>query len=138
MHTVLLIQSSLSILPLPSPHASSPLPSLLPSPSHTFFSRNVLVTNIMLDHDLTTTGTQDYSPTVTVNDTENAAFLIVHVQVIDINDNDPIFENRTYNFNICEKLPAGSTVGVVTAADWDSGTFGEVCYSLSGPSNESE
>ena len=96
------------------------------------------MTNIMLDHDLTTTGTRDYSPTVTVNDTENAAFLIIHVQVIDINENDPIFENGTYNFNICEKLPAGSTVGVVTAADRDSGTFGEVCYSLSRPSNESE
>jgi len=94
------------------------------------------VTDIMLDHDLTTTGTRDYNLTVTVNDTENAAFLIIHVQVIDINDNDPMFENTTYNFNICENLPAGSTVGVVTAADRDSGTFGEVRYSLSGPGNE--
>jgi len=97
---------------------------------------DVLVTNIMLDHDLTTTGTRDYNLTVTVNDTENAAFLIINVQVIDINDNDPMFENTTYNFNICENLPAGSTVGVVTAADRDSGTFGEVRYSLSGPGNE--
>ena len=62
--------------------------------------------------------------------------LMIHVQVIDINDNDPIFENRT-NFNICENLPAGSTVGVVTAADRDSRTFGEAgALLLSGPGIE--
>ena len=90
----------------------------------------------MLNYDLTTPETRNYRLTVTVNDTENAADIIINVQVIDINDNDPLFENTTYDFAICENLPVGSTVGVVTAADRDSGTFGEVRYSLSGPGNE--
>ena len=49
--------------------------------------------------------------------TENAADIIINVQVVDINDNDPLFENTTYDFAICENLPVGSTVEVVTAAD---------------------
>ena len=73
---------------------------------------------------------------VTVNDTVNEDFLIINIQVVDINDNDPTFDNTTYSFSICENLEAGSPVGVVSATDSDSGTFGELVYSLSGPGNE--
>ena len=117
-----------------TPFQFSPQHPLPPTPSP--LSRVVLVTTIMLDHDLMTPGTKDYRLTVTVNDTENAASLIVNIHVVDINDNEPVFENTTYDFSICENLPVGSIVGAVTAADRDSGTFGEVQYSLSGPGSE--
>ena len=73
---------------------------------------------------------------VTVNDTVHEDFLIINIQVVDINDNDPAFDNASYSFSICENLMAGSLVGVVSATDSDSGTLGELVYSLSGPGNE--
>lgn len=37
------------------------------------------------------------------------------------------------SFTIEEQLPVGSVVGQVQAEDIDSGTFGQIEYSLSGP-----
>ena len=89
-----------------------------------------------LDHDLATSGRQEYRLTVTVNDTVHEDFLIINIHVVDINDNYPAFDNASYSFSICENLMAGSLVGVVSATDSDSGTLGELVYSLSGPGNE--
>lgn len=43
------------------------------------------------------------------------------VNVVDINDNSPTFDEATYNFMLEENLPARSTVGTVRASDLDSG-----------------
>lgn len=56
----------------------------------------------------------------------------VHVNVININDNAPIFSQKMYNASILENSPVGSHVISVKATDLDADEFGKVTYSLSG------
>lgn len=115
----------------------------------------VLTTTIDLDYDLVTT---DRFPTlnVSVNDTEFIAFLTVNVEVVDINDNSPVFDNDTYRyseynclvrtlaltllhflycyrFDVEENSASGTIIGQVQATDNDSGTFGQIIYTIYGP-----
>uniref|UniRef100_A0A671U5A2 Protocadherin 2 alpha a 1 n=1 Tax=Sparus aurata TaxID=8175 RepID=A0A671U5A2_SPAAU len=57
--------------------------------------------------------------------------LNVSVVVLDINDNRPIFSQETYQIEIYENVPVGTTVTRVNATDPDEGTNGEIEYSLS-------
>ncbi|XP_036933946.1 protocadherin alpha-8-like [Acanthopagrus latus] len=57
--------------------------------------------------------------------------LNVSVVVLDINDNKPIFSRDTYQIEIYENVPVGTTVTKVNATDPDEGTNGEIEYSLS-------
>ncbi|XP_070819197.1 protocadherin alpha-7-like isoform X22 [Chaetodon trifascialis] len=57
--------------------------------------------------------------------------LNVSITVLDINDNRPVFSQETYQTEIYENVPVGSTVTRVNAVDPDEGTNGEVEYSLS-------
>ncbi|XP_046558201.1 protocadherin-like wing polarity protein stan [Haliotis rubra] len=58
---------------------------------------------------------------------KHSSTVSVLVHIIDTNDNSPVF-NNSYNFNISEGDTVGTTVGVVTATDADSGDFGKVFY----------
>ncbi|GMR42912.1 hypothetical protein PMAYCL1PPCAC_13107, partial [Pristionchus mayeri] len=61
-----------------------------------------------------------------------AANQTIVVQVIDVNDNAPIFEKAVYTATIVENSPVMSRVTKVKANDVDSGLGGRVEYSLSG------
>ncbi|KAJ7995813.1 hypothetical protein DPEC_G00248480 [Dallia pectoralis] len=50
------------------------------------------------------------------------------VQVIDVNDEVPRFQENQYQAQITENQPAGTTVMVVSALDLDQGTNGQVTY----------
>lgn len=52
------------------------------------------------------------------------------VNIIDVNDNPPRFNNKIRIFHIVENNPIGSTVGQVRAIDPDSGNNGHVTYSI--------
>ena len=52
------------------------------------------------------------------------------VRVLDENDNRPVFDNVTYNFQVREELSAGAYVGTVHATDEDIGANGELRYSF--------
>ncbi|KAJ8383464.1 hypothetical protein AAFF_G00220600 [Aldrovandia affinis] len=54
----------------------------------------------------------------------------VSIQVKDVNDNRPVFESDPYRAVVVENLPAGTLVIQVKATDLDSGTNGQVVYSL--------
>ncbi|XP_061575005.1 protocadherin Fat 1a isoform X2 [Cololabis saira] len=54
----------------------------------------------------------------------------VNIQVKDVNDNKPLFEADPYEALIVENLPSGTQVIQVKATDLDSGTNGNVVYSL--------
>ncbi|XP_049721123.1 protocadherin Fat 1 isoform X2 [Elephas maximus indicus] len=54
----------------------------------------------------------------------------VSVQVKDANDNSPVLESNPYEAFIVENLPGGSRVIQIRASDTDSGTNGQVMYSL--------
>uniref|UniRef100_A0A3Q4AGV7 Cadherin domain-containing protein n=1 Tax=Mola mola TaxID=94237 RepID=A0A3Q4AGV7_MOLML len=53
------------------------------------------------------------------------------VNVLDINDNAPVFSNDDYSVTLNENTPAGTTVIQVNATDLDDGSNGNVVYSLS-------
>ena len=80
-----------------------------------------------VDHDdqnsinLTLTATDD-------PDCNNTATLVV--QVIDVNDNDPMFTNIPSSISVCEDTPVGMGIINITATDRDSGFNGIVTYNL--------
>uniref|UniRef100_A0A3Q3VNJ4 Cadherin domain-containing protein n=1 Tax=Mola mola TaxID=94237 RepID=A0A3Q3VNJ4_MOLML len=53
------------------------------------------------------------------------------VNVLDINDNAPVFSKDDYSVTLKENTPAGTTVIQVNATDLDDGSNGNVVYSLS-------
>lgn len=56
----------------------------------------------------------------------------LEISVTNINDHDPVFDSRIYNFSIPENSPAGTVVGTIHAVDNDTDLFGKVEYSLVG------
>ncbi|XP_040820259.1 protocadherin beta-7-like [Ochotona curzoniae] len=54
----------------------------------------------------------------------------VRIQVVDINDNAPEFEQSVYRVQVPENSTTGSVVVTVSATDLDTGSYGEVVYTL--------
>lgn len=54
----------------------------------------------------------------------------VEIDVEDINDNDPVFQNLSYVTDVSEGLPIGTSVLQVSAVDKDSGRNSDVTYQL--------
>lgn len=64
------------------------------------------------------------------------ATTLVSVTVTDANDNDPIFAEERYSWNVEENLPRGAVVGRLKASDPDLGQNADVTFSII-PSNSS-
>ncbi|XP_050928280.1 protocadherin alpha-3 isoform X32 [Lates calcarifer] len=58
------------------------------------------------------------------------------VNVLDINDNAPVFNKDVYSVMLDENSPIGTTVTQVNATDLDEGTNGDVVYSFSNSMNQ--
>ncbi|XP_038218379.1 cadherin-87A-like [Zerene cesonia] len=56
----------------------------------------------------------------------------VYVQVLNVNDEEPVFQRPQYAGAVREHAPVGTSVLTVHAADNDEGEYGEVRYSLTG------
>ncbi|XP_019645842.1 PREDICTED: protocadherin Fat 4-like [Branchiostoma belcheri] len=54
----------------------------------------------------------------------------VTVNVLDVNDNFPVFSSDPYVVSVYEDIAVGSTVAPVTATDADSGTNAQVSYTI--------
>ncbi|XP_053369943.1 putative protocadherin beta-18 isoform X11 [Clarias gariepinus] len=54
----------------------------------------------------------------------------ITVNVLDVNDNSPVFSQPIYRVSLSEKLPKDSLVVTVSATDKDKGSNGEVIYSF--------
>ncbi|XP_037657979.1 protocadherin Fat 2 [Choloepus didactylus] len=65
-------------------------------------------------------------------DTNLVSVVSINIQVKDVNDNRPIFEADPYKAFLTENMPAGTPVIQVTANDQDTGSDGQVSYSLAG------
>ncbi|KAM6972795.1 protocadherin Fat 1a [Aplochiton taeniatus] len=61
---------------------------------------------------------------------EIVAAVDINIQVKDLNDNAPIFESDPYEAVVVENMPGGTSVIQVKATDLDSGSNGQVVYSL--------
>ncbi|KAI0567952.1 Cadherin domain-containing protein, partial [Pyrenophora tritici-repentis] len=55
---------------------------------------------------------------------------IVHIEVVDINDNAPQFIQSLYEVPILENSPLDALVATVSARDLDAGIYGNIAYSL--------
>nr|XP_012805658.1 protocadherin beta-16 [Jaculus jaculus] len=60
----------------------------------------------------------------------------VCIQVVDINDNAPQFQQQMYKVKIPENSQVGSLVVSVSASDTDSGDYGQVFYTFFQPSED--
>nr|XP_035939808.1 cadherin-23 isoform X7 [Halichoerus grypus] len=59
-----------------------------------------------------------------------AAEIPVYLEIVDINDNNPIFDQSSYQEAVFEDVPVGTVILTVTATDADSGNFALIEYSL--------
>ncbi|XP_051945095.1 protocadherin Fat 2 [Xyrauchen texanus] len=64
------------------------------------------------------------------NGTDVVSLVSVHIEVQDVNDNQPMFEADPYKAFLAENMPPGTTVIQVTANDADTNINGEVSYTL--------
>ncbi|XP_063353686.1 protocadherin gamma-A11-like isoform X38 [Pelmatolapia mariae] len=64
--------------------------------------------------------------------------VVIHVIVLDANDNDPVFTEAVYRASIPENSPLKTPVIRVNASDADEGVNGEVTYEFSRPSDKLE
>ncbi|XP_049983997.1 protocadherin beta-7-like [Alexandromys fortis] len=55
---------------------------------------------------------------------------LVHILVLDINDNSPEFVQSLYKVQSLENTPVGSLVVAVSARDLDTGSYGQIAYAF--------
>ena len=66
-------------------------------PSHSN-CRNVVITSSRLDYD-NRTDLRTQTLTLVVNDTEYADYMTLIVELVDINDNSPVFQKPSYQYD---------------------------------------
>ncbi len=75
--------------------------------------------------------TQQYNVTVTASNPDGTAgSIITTINVIDLNDNDPVFSPDAYSEMVIEHSSQGSSVINATASDADSGSNGEIRFAI--------
>ncbi|CAB4037415.1 protocadherin Fat 1 isoform X1, partial [Paramuricea clavata] len=79
---------------------------------------------------------QQYTFLVIATETDSiekySANQTVIVNITNINDNDPMFNESQYNFTVNEGDSVGTVLGQITAHDNDIGIYGKITYTLSG------
>lgn len=75
---------------------------------------------------------QSYDLLVQVSDGVNTAVAPLIINIIDINDQQPVFAHQFYNFTVTEESGANQTVGQLMAMDRDSGKNAQLTYSIVG------
>ncbi|XP_046901938.1 protocadherin gamma-A11-like isoform X7 [Hypomesus transpacificus] len=69
---------------------------------------------------------------------QRSGTVVIHVTVLDANDNKPVFSQNIYAVNQPENTPIGSVLMTVSATDADEGTNGEVTYGFGPISNNAK
>ncbi|XP_031653096.1 protocadherin alpha-8-like [Oncorhynchus kisutch] len=99
---------------------------LKPSLDGNFFS---LVTNDYLDKE----SVPRYDITITAKDLGIPPLVstkVIQVEVVDVNDNSPLFTENPYTFYVVENNKPGMPIFSVSASDVDDGENAEIVYSL--------
>ncbi|XP_031654387.1 protocadherin gamma-A3 isoform X12 [Oncorhynchus kisutch] len=55
----------------------------------------------------------------------------IEINVLDANDNAPVFNQSVYRATVMEKAPTGTYITTVNASDADSGSYGHISYYFS-------
>ncbi|XP_053422609.1 protocadherin beta-2 [Nycticebus coucang] len=61
---------------------------------------------------------------------------MIHIEVLDINDNAPEFTMLVYEVQVPENIPVGSHITTVSARDLDIGAYGQISYVFSQASED--
>lgn len=64
--------------------------------------------------------------------------LTLNVNILDINDNPPVFTRTSFSATVNETLPIGSPILQVTASDEDAGPNGQIIYEINRQRNPEE
>nr|KAI8729748.1 protocadherin Fat 4-like [Biomphalaria glabrata] len=64
------------------------------------------------------------------------SYFTIYVEVVDKNDNSPVFSPSTMSIYVLEKTPAGTTVGHLTATDLDGPNNNVITYTISSQSSQ--
>ncbi|KAM3867201.1 protocadherin gamma-A12-like [Diretmus argenteus] len=67
---------------------------------------------------------------------QRSGTVVIHVTVLDANDNAPVFSQTVYKASLPENSPLDTVVVTVTATDADEGVYVEVTYKLDHVSDE--
>ncbi|XP_035681485.1 protein dachsous-like [Branchiostoma floridae] len=73
---------------------------------------------------------QSYIITIMASDEVHTDQTNVEINVLDENDNPPVFDQQTYQVDIAEMVPPHYSVATVTATDRDAGSNAEITYSM--------
>ncbi|XP_035016818.2 protocadherin gamma-A4 isoform X15 [Hippoglossus stenolepis] len=69
---------------------------------------------------------------------QRSGTVVIHVTVLDANDNAPVFSQAVYKASLPENSPLDTLVITVTATDADEGVNGEVSYGFDHVSDENQ
>ncbi|XP_036379476.1 protocadherin gamma-A10-like isoform X11 [Megalops cyprinoides] len=86
---------------------------------------------LVLDKELDREEQQDVTLLLTATDggiPQRSGTVVIHVTVLDANDNIPVFSQDVYKVSVPENSPLGAVVVTVSATDADEGANGEVTY----------
>ncbi|XP_059202766.1 protocadherin beta-16-like [Centropristis striata] len=67
---------------------------------------------------------------------QRSGTVVIHVTVLDANDNVPVFSQAVYKASLAENSPLDTLVITVSATDADEGMYGEVTYGFNRVSGE--
>ncbi|XP_009959060.1 PREDICTED: protocadherin alpha-C2, partial [Leptosomus discolor] len=113
----------------PNKQVSLRIPPGLPFTLNSFKNSYTLITQGKLDHEKAAA----YNITVTATDSGSpplSSQKVIHVEISDINDNPPHFEEPVYSVYIPENNPLGALLCTIKATDPDVAENAYVSYSL--------
>ncbi|XP_042181726.1 protocadherin gamma-A11-like isoform X15 [Oncorhynchus tshawytscha] len=94
---------------------------------------------LVLDKELDREGHHEIKILLTAMDggsPQRSGTVVIHVTVLDANDNAPVFSQAVYKASLPENSPLDTVVVTVSAADADEGLNGEVTYEFDDVSDE--
>ncbi|XP_068182524.1 protocadherin gamma-A10-like [Antennarius striatus] len=98
---------------------------------HFILSANENTIEIVLDKELDRENQQELNLLLTALDggsPQRSGTVVIHVTVLDANDNAPVFSQDVYKASLPENSPVDTVVVTVSAADADEGVNGDVTY----------
>ncbi|XP_045061066.1 protocadherin gamma-A11-like isoform X18 [Coregonus clupeaformis] len=94
---------------------------------------------LVLDKELDREGQHEIKLLLTAMDggtPQRSGTVVIHVTVLDANDNTPVFSQAVYKASLPENSPLDTVVVTVSATDADEGVNGEVTYEFDDVSDE--
>ncbi|XP_045579947.1 protocadherin gamma-A10-like [Salmo salar] len=106
---------------------------------HFILSVDINVIELVLDKELDREQERELTVLLSASDggtPQRSGTVVIHVTVLDANDNAPVFSQAVYKASLPENSPLDTVVVTVSAADADEGVNGEVTYDFGHISEE--